>query len=135
MGMDQTVVFAGSAPAWPEVARLLQERGYPVQMRMIDGELAFPDEQPPESWREIRLGTPQGMVTLRRQKTADGEALVFVTWGNAGDDMRRAWNALTWACAVVGKGVVQGANGSLDPAAFARQADLPAELRTSDPGG
>src|SRR4051794_16420066 len=99
MGMDQTVTFAGSAPAWPRVASLLAERGYPVQMRMIDGELAFPDEMPAATWREIRLGTPQGMITLRRQRTGDSEALVLVTWGNADAEMRQAWNALAWACA------------------------------------
>ena len=67
MGMDQTVSFAGRPmPAWPAVRDLLQQHGFPVQVRMIDGQLAFPDEAPPENWRELRLGTPQGMVTVRR---------------------------------------------------------------------
>ncbi len=47
---------------------------------MIDGQLAFPDEEPAADWRELRVGTPQGMVTVRRGK----ERMVFVTWGNSG---------------------------------------------------
>src|SRR3712207_8342677 len=35
---------------------------------------SFPDEVPPEGWRELRVGTPQGMVTLRRE----GGAVVCV---------------------------------------------------------
>src|SRR5205814_1612460 len=62
MGMSQTVTFSqGKPPAWPAVRDLLAGRGYPVQMRMIDGELAFPDEEPPETWRELRVASSQGM--------------------------------------------------------------------------
>ena len=61
MGMDQTVSFAGRpTPAWAAVADLLARHGFPVQTRMIDGQLALPDEAPPEPWRELRVGTPQG---------------------------------------------------------------------------
>jgi hypothetical protein len=126
MGMDQTVTFPGrEAPAWPAVAALLAERSYPVQMRMIDGELAFPDEEPPPGWQEIRLGTPQGMVTLRRQRQGPDEAIVLVTWGNADADLRQAWNALTWACALAGAGQIHTEAGTLDAQAFAQQVELP----------
>jgi hypothetical protein len=44
---------------------------------MIDGELAFPDEEPPEDWRELRIGTPEGMmVTIRRER----DRVVLVVW-------------------------------------------------------
>jgi hypothetical protein len=129
MGMDQTVTFAGKTiPTWPAVRHLLAGRGFAVQMRMIDGQLAFPDEEPPEEWRELRLGTPQGMVTLRRGT----HEVVFVTWGNADQALRQAWNALAWAFAEAGGGHVLTPEGVLDAAAFARQAELPAALR---PGG
>jgi hypothetical protein len=59
-------------------------------MRMIDGELAFPDETPPDTWRELRVGTPSGMITLRRE--IDGVTLVI--WGNADENLRRDWNTL-----------------------------------------
>src|SRR5262249_59502019 len=111
MGMDQTVSFAGKAtPTWAAVSDLLARRGFPVQTRMIDGQLAFPDETPPDEWKELRLGTPQGMVTLRRA----ADAVVFVTWGNADAALRQAWNALTWAFAEAGGGTVQAAQGAVD---------------------
>lgn len=126
MGMDQTVTFAGKPlPSWPAVRDLLARHGIAVQNRMIDGELAFPDEEPPETWRELRVGTPQGMVTIRRE--ADGVRLV--TWGNADPAMRQAWNALAWAYAEAGGGQVQTADTTLDAAAFRAQAELPDGLK------
>ncbi len=130
MGMEQTVSFAGPVPAWPAVARLLAERGLPAQMRMIDGELAFPDEPPPEAWRELRVGTSLGMVTVRR---APG-GLALVTWGNADEGMRQAWNALTWAFAEAGGGKVRSPAGELDAGAFARTAELPPAMRAREGG-
>ena len=127
MGMDQTVTFAGQVPAWPAVADLLARRGFAAQVRMIDGELAFPDEVPPEGWRELRVGTPQGMVTLRRE----GGAVVCVTWGNADLALRQAWNALAWAWAEAGGGRVRTGEGELRAEEFARKAEMPEALRSS----
>jgi hypothetical protein len=127
MGMDQTVTFAGKVPAWPAVADLLARRGFAAQVRMIDGELAFPDEVPPEGWRELRVGTPQGMVTLRRE----GGAVVCVTWGNADAALRQAWNALAWACAEAGGGRVRTGEGEVSAEEFARRAEMPEALRPS----
>jgi hypothetical protein len=108
------------------LSQLLAERGFPVQLRMIDNELVFPDATPPEGWRELRVGTPQGMVTLRR----DAGRLTAVTWGNADAGLVQAWNALTWACAEAGDGRVQTAAGPLAAEDYRRQADLPAALRS-----
>lgn len=124
MGMDQSVTFDSAPPSWDAVSELLARRGYPVQVRMIDGELAFPDERPPESWRELRLGTPGGMVTVRRE----GSALVFVTWGNAGPELLQAWNALAWAFAAAGGGRVVTAAGTVGADDFFRAAELPEGL-------
>jgi hypothetical protein len=124
--MEQTVSFAARAiPNWVAVRELLAGKGFPVQMRMIDGELAFPDEEVSEPWRELRVGTPQGMVTLRR----DADRVVCVTWGNADPGLREAWNALAWAFAAAGGGHVQAAEGPLDAETFQRRAELPAVLR------
>lgn len=124
MGMEQTITFARSQPPdWSAVSELLQQHGYPVQMRMIDGELAFPDEAPPANWHELRLGTPAGMITLRRE----ADRLVCVTWGNADPVLRQAWNALAWACAAAGDGRIN----DLDAPTFLQTAELPAALRSS----
>ena len=60
---------------------------------MIDGELAFPDETPADAWRELRVGTPQGMVTVRR----DRDQVVLVTWGNAAVDLVRVGRLMVGA--------------------------------------
>jgi hypothetical protein len=126
MGMEHVVTFpGGAAPAWQDVAGLLARRGFPAETRMIDGELVFPGDPPPEGWRELRLGTPQGMVTLRREP---GRVRV-VTWGNADAAMLQAWNALAWACAEAGGGLIEAADGPLSADDFARRADLPPGLR------
>ncbi len=118
MGMDQTVTFAGKPiPSWPAVRDLLAGQGVSVQMRMIDGQLAFPDEEPPEVWSELRVGTPPGMVTLRRGV----DQVTLVIWGNADPALRQAWNLLTWAFAEAGGGLVQTAGGPVNATAFRQQ--------------
>jgi hypothetical protein len=125
MGMEQIVTFPqGHVPAWTAVAELLAAHGFPVQTRMIDGQLAFPDETPPDDWRELRLGTPQGMVTLRRE----ADRIICVTWGNADQAMLQAWNALAWAVAAAAGGQVLAPAGPLDADAFRRGAELPPAL-------
>jgi hypothetical protein len=116
MGMTLNVTFATTPPAWADVAKFLAERGYPIQMRMIEGQLAFPDEMPAEPWQELRVATPaRDMVTLRR----DGNRLALVVWGNATAELRQGWHALAWAFATVGTGTVDGSP----------ELDLPTPLR------
>jgi hypothetical protein len=122
MGMDQKVTFAlEKTPTWPALAGLLAGKNFPLQVRMIDGELAFPDETPPENWRELRVGAKGGMITLRR----DSDGITLVTWGNADADTRQAWNALAWAVAHLTDGVI--GNQSADD--FRKTSELPDELR------
>ncbi len=126
MGIDRRIQFAaGTTPSWDALRDLLAREGYPVQLRMIDNQLAFPDQQPPSSWRELRVGTPGGMVTLRREQ----ETLTCVTWGNADMELLRAWNALAWACAQAGDGQVHTDEGMMNAARFRSHADLPEVLR------
>jgi hypothetical protein len=126
MGVEQVVTFAaGAVPTWPAMRDLLAGRGFPVQVRMIDGELAFPDEAPPDAWHELRVGTPQGMVTLRREP----DRVLVVTWGNADGPLLQAWNALTWALAAAGDGQVVTANAAITAEDYHRTADLPPTLR------
>ncbi len=107
------------------VMALLGERNFPVQVRMVDGELTMSDEVPPEGWKEVRLGTSSGMVTLMRQ----GREVRVVTWGNADDPMQRAWNAVTWAVAKAGDGQVLQSEGSQSPDDFRASVAVPDTLR------
>jgi hypothetical protein len=121
MGLEQTVtVPAGAALPWAALAERLAARGVPVQLRMIDGLPAFPDEQPPDDWRELRAGTAAGMVTLRRTPAGVG----VVVWGNADPSLQAAANALLWAVADAGGGRVETPAGPRSADEFAREAGL-----------
>lgn len=106
MGMEQTVRFRAAPPAWTAVRDILAARGHVFQVCMIDGQLTFPDEQPSESWSELRFRTPQGMITVRRE----ANRLVFVTWGNADAGLREQRDALALAFAEAGGGAVETEN-------------------------
>jgi hypothetical protein len=92
---------------------------------MVDGELTMPDEVPPDGWKEVRLGTPSGMVTLVRR----GPELHLVTWGNADDPMQRAWNAVAWAVAKAGGGQILRPEGLQNPDEFKAAVPMPQLLR------
>jgi hypothetical protein len=126
MGQERVVTFVGGAvPSWERVAGLLAGAGFAVPLRMIDGQLAFPDERPPETWAELRVGTPQGMVTVRREP----DRVRLVTWGNADTAMLQAWNSLAWAFADAGGGCIQDGDVSRLADEFRQLADLPPMLR------
>lgn len=101
MGLDRAVRFpSGNVPPWDAIRDQLRRDGVEVTLRMIDGLPAFPDETPEPGWNELRVGTPAGMVTVRR---ASG-ALTCVIWGNADESLRAAWDAVCRACAAAGGG-------------------------------
>jgi hypothetical protein len=90
---------------------------------MIDGELSFPDEEPPENWSELRIASFNGMmVTVRRDK----ERVVLITWGNADPELVQIWNALTWAFAETGNGQIRLEDEWLKPSEYASRVGLPA---------
>jgi hypothetical protein len=72
MGLEREVVFNGPVPAWSVVAAHLTD----VQMRMIDGQLAAPEEQPHEPWHELRVARDGEMLTIRRL----ADRVVLVGW-------------------------------------------------------
>jgi hypothetical protein len=121
MGLEQTINFQAGIPLWPAVQQLLAQRDVHVQMRMIDGELAFPDDLPPEPWRELRVSGDAGMVTIRREAAR----ISLVTWGNAEPPLLRLRNALAWALAATGAGCIQTEQGEQTADEFLRTADLP----------
>ncbi len=68
----------------------------------------FRTRSPPANWRELRLGTPEGMIVTVRREPA---GVVLVVWGNADARLVQVWNALTWAFAEAGKGNIHPADG------------------------
>jgi hypothetical protein len=77
VGVERTVPLPTGEPTFAAVAAKLTEDGHPPVVRMIDGLPAFPDEVPEGGWREVRLGFPAGMVTVRR----GAGAWACVVWG------------------------------------------------------
>jgi hypothetical protein len=123
MGLTQIVRFPTShAACWPAVRDLLAAHKCVLQVRMIDGELAFPDEEPGENWRELRLATPEGLALTVKREAARAELII---WGNADRTLIRAWNALTWAFAEAGQGVIDAESGEQTPAEYLKNAELP----------
>jgi len=104
MGMQRAIRFAAAEPAWPAVTAALRALGERPILRMIDGLPAFPDEEPADGWRELRVSVSGGMVTLRR---GAGE-WACVVWGNADDALVRGWDACCQAVARAGNGVIDG---------------------------
>jgi hypothetical protein len=124
MGMQQTVRFDGELPNWQAVGAALEAAGHsPPGMRMIDGEIALPDEQPPADWGELRLAAADGsgMITVQRA----GQAVTLIVWGNAEAALQQAWHGLTFAFAQAGGGEVQVDGQSLDAQRFAQLKQLP----------
>jgi hypothetical protein len=123
MGLTQIVRFPTShAPGWPAVRDLLAAHQCVLQIRMIDGELAFPDEEPGENWRELRLATQEGLALTVKRETARAELII---WGNADRTLIRAWNALTWAFAETGQGIICTESGEQTPSEYLNHADVP----------
>jgi hypothetical protein len=79
MGLSRTIPLPNGEPSWDAVVQGLLSLGETPQLRMIDGLPAFPDETPPDDWRELRVTLSGGMVTIKR----DVQAWTLVTWGTA----------------------------------------------------
>lgn len=90
MGLDITVKC--STPEWSRIAGRLP---FAAPLRMIDGMPAFPDEDPPAEWQELRVALPAGMVTLRRVEGG----VQLVTWQNIGDELLNQRDVLAAAIA------------------------------------
>lgn len=118
MGMQQRVILQGQRPSWAAVRETLREHfGLVPEMRMIDGEIALPDETPPEDWRELRAAVTDhaGMVTLQ---DSGQQQIDLVIWGNADPSLQQAWHKLTWALAHLGNGLIETAEGRYTAEAF-----------------
>ncbi|MFL5341718.1 MAG: hypothetical protein ACJ8F7_16355 [Gemmataceae bacterium] len=121
MGMTLTVRCPNGVPSWTAVSAWLEGHGWPAQIRMIDGQLTFPDEKPPADWRELRTALPGGMVTIRR----DESTVSVVAWGNADDALRRSYNVLALAFAEIVAGTIITVGAELSVAEFRSRAELP----------
>ena len=87
MGMSKSVAFSNSVPTWNRIQTASLAAGMPLALKMIDNLPAFPDEQPEDGWKELRVGSSNGMMTLRRT----GNSLDCIVWGNADGNLQADW--------------------------------------------
>jgi hypothetical protein len=117
MGMQREIVFESAAPDWEAIHERLVAGGHEPGMRLIDGEIALPDEEPPDGWRELRVTIDGSMVTVARE----AQRATVTTWGGAEGATRRAWALACWALAAAGSGTVHTDEGALNANAFAER--------------
>lgn len=102
MGMSIVIQYPDTPPSWSAIRQGLIEKGVTPLMRMINGELSYPDEDPPENWGELRISIGPGMISLRK----GADTLECVVWGNADATLQEHWKLLADVCAVVGNGKI-----------------------------
>jgi hypothetical protein len=90
MGMQETIAFSTGIPQWPAIDAATRSAGLPLFIRMIDNLPAFPDEVPEEGWKELRVASSNGMMTLRQTKSG----LDCIVWGNAEQALQSDWRRL-----------------------------------------
>lgn len=88
MGMELSIL----APSldWTRIRSALDQFAPKGSLRMADGQLTFPEEEPSPDWRELRVALPSGMVTLKRTKNG----LDLITWGNISEELLSQRNQL-----------------------------------------
>jgi hypothetical protein len=64
----------------------LEAAGLPTGLAMVDNVLQGPGASPPPVWRDARLRTPAGVVTLRRVPSG----VAVLVFGNADEPLRAA---------------------------------------------
>ncbi|VTS03406.1 hypothetical protein [Tuwongella immobilis] len=101
MGMEITVRYPLNPPNWEVIQVELKASLIEYQIRMIDQLPAFPDELPPEGWREVRLSLADGMLTIRRIGNHDR----VIIWGNASDRLQQLWRQIAGILAATGSGI------------------------------
>jgi hypothetical protein len=85
MGLE-VVVPRVAAVDLSTLLRQLEAAGLPTGLAMVDNVLQGPGASPPSVWRDARLRTPAGVVTLRRVPSG----VAVVVFGNADEPLRAA---------------------------------------------
>jgi hypothetical protein len=79
MGTEVYVGGAAEALSFPSLLERLAGAGLPSTIVMVDHSLVKPGASPPPTWRDVRLRTPAGMVTIVRR----GDDVSVAVFGNA----------------------------------------------------
>jgi hypothetical protein len=74
----------------PEIVAALAAAGVTAILVMIDNAFVVPGRPLPEAWRDARVKTPAGTVTLARRP----DGIAVVVFGNADEPLRAAQDAI-----------------------------------------
>ena len=103
MGMSIQVEFGPSTGlSWNKLVGQLGKQGIAIEMRMIDGEIAFPTDEPTEDWKELRVSHSGAMLTIRRQPSG----IELVSWNTDDTAIATLRENLALAAACVSEGTV-----------------------------
>jgi hypothetical protein len=92
MGLS-TLVPVRETPSLTALLEALAKQGLPSTILMIDNQLVSPKVPPPSAWRDVRLKTPAGTVSIKRE-AAGVSVTVF---GNADPALLAAQAAIVQA--------------------------------------
>ena len=85
MGLEERIACT-DLPPLERVLSALAADGYPSMIVMVDGALVMPKAAPPTHWRDVRLRTPDGTVSIVRHEGA----VAAVIFGNADERLQKA---------------------------------------------
>ena len=92
MGLSKLVPRRDTPPL-AELLERLSQLNVPSSIIMIDNQLVSPKLPPPSSWRDVRLKTPAGTVSLKR----DAQGISVTVFGNADEALLAAQEAIVRA--------------------------------------
>jgi hypothetical protein len=78
MGLDVVVARTGPCPVAPLLERLAAA-GLPCSVIMVDNALHAPNLPVKDDWRDVRLKTPAGTLSIKRRP----DGIAVVVFGNA----------------------------------------------------
>jgi hypothetical protein len=70
---------SGASPRMSDLVEKLRAGGVATTVIMVDNQLHAPDAPVPDGWRDVRLRTPAGMLSLKRREGG----VAVVVFGNA----------------------------------------------------
>lgn len=77
MGLE--IAVAKEVRTLSEILGMMVQSGQDIEIIMMDGALVAPESTLPVAWRDVRLRTPEGTITVTRR----GAGLAVVVFGNA----------------------------------------------------
>jgi hypothetical protein len=92
MGLS-TLVPVRETPSLSALLETLAKQGLPSTILMVDNQLVSPRVPPPSTWRDVRLKTPAGTVSIKRE--AGGVSVTV--FGNADPALLAAQAAIVQA--------------------------------------